>query len=303
MSKKTNKATTGTDGGLVSRQYAKRSRIGEIWHRMKRNKGAVISLGFVALLFLLMIYSFLFISYDQVTATNPTLRFSTPSLEHPFGTDDLGRDLFLRTLYGIRYSLLIGIGAAAMSLAVGLVLGAIAGYFGGHIDNLIMRATDILSSIPGMLLGMVIVAVLGQNLMNLLIAVSLPSIPRFARMTRASVLTVSSQEFVEAARAIGKSSFRIIFTEVVPNGLSPIIVTTTTMVGTAILVAAGLSFLGFGVPVPTPEWGAMVSAGRAYIRAAPHLTYFPGLFIMISALAINIMGDGLRDALDPKLKR
>lgn len=287
----------------VSRQYAKRSHAGEIWHRIKRNKGAMVGLIFIAILLLIIVYSLFFIRYEQIMATNPELRLATPSLAHPFGTDDMGRDLFLRVLYGTRYSLVIGVVAVAISLVIGVALGSIAGYYGGQVENLIMRAVDIISSIPGMLLGMVIVTVLGQGLRNLIIAVSITSIFSFTRITRASVLTVRGQEYVEAARAIGMPNARIIFTEVVPNGLSPIIVTTTSMIGTVITVAASLSFLGFGIPLPTPEWGALVSAGRNVIRSAPHLTYFPGLFIMATVLAFNLMGDGLRDALDPKLKR
>jgi len=288
---------------LVSRQYAKRSRMGEIWHRMKRNKGAVVGMCIIIALILVMIYSALFISYDSITAMDATARLQPPSAAHPFGTDDSGRDLFLRVLYGTKYSIAIGVGAVCVSLIVGLILGAIAGYFGGIVDDIIMRLSDILASIPATLMGMVIVTVLGQSLRNLLFAVGVTAIPAFIRITRSSVLTVRNQEYVEAARSIGMSNLRIIFTQVVPNGLSPIIVTVTSRIGAAIIESAGLSFLGFGVPVPEPEWGALISGGRNFIRTAPYLTLFPGLFIMITVLAFNIMGDGLRDALDPKLKR
>ena len=288
---------------LVSRQYAKRSRMGEIWHRMKRNKGAVVGMCIIIALILIMIYSAIFISYDSITAMDVTARLQPPSAAHPFGTDDSGRDLFLRVLYGTKYSIAIGVGAVCVSLIVGLILGAIAGYFGGIVDDIIMRLSDILASIPATLMGMVIVTVLGQSLRNLLFAVGVTAIPAFIRITRSSVLTVRNQEYVEAARSIGMSNLRIIFTQVVPNGLSPIIVTVTSRIGAAIIESAGLSFLGFGVPVPEPEWGALISGGRNFIRTAPYLTLFPGLFIMITVLAFNIMGDGLRDALDPKLKR
>lgn len=237
------------------------------------------------------------------TAMNSALRLQPPSAEHPFGTDDMGRDLFIRVVYGTRYSIVIGIGAVGISLIAGLLFGATAGYFGGVADDIIMRISDILASIPAMLLGMVIVTVLGQSLTNLLIAVGLTAVPAFIRITRSSVLTARNNEYVEAARSIGMSNFRIIFTQFVPNGLSPIIVTVTTRIGAAIVESAALSFLGFGVPVPTPEWGALISVGRNFIRTAPHLTYFPGLFVMVTVLAFNVMGDGLRDALDPKLKR
>jgi peptide/nickel transport system permease protein len=215
----------------------------------------------------------------------------------------MGRNVFLRTIYGSRYSLSIGFLAAAISTVLGVFLGSLAGYYGGLVDDIIMRASDVLASIPGMLLGMVIITVLGQSLQNLIIAVGVTGVPIFVRITRASVLTIKNQEYVEASRAIGMSHLRVIFTQVLPNGLSPIIVTFTSSLGLSIIVAASLSFLGFGVPVPKPEWGTLVSAGRNYIRTSPNLMSFPGLFIMITVLAFNLLGDGLRDALDPKLKK
>ena len=291
------------NGVLVSRQYAKRSQIADIWHRMKRNKGAVAGFIVVVLILLMALYSFLFIDYASVTAMNPAERMQQPSLNHLFGTDDAGRDMFLRVVYGSQYSVIIGIGSVGIALILGLFLGAIAGYYGGLADDLITRASDILASIPATLLGLVIVTVLGQSLTNLVFAVSATAVPAFIRMSRSSVMTVRGQEYVEAAKAIGMKNAKIIFSQVVPNGLSPLIVTTTARMGSAIIEAAGLSFLGFGVPVPRPEWGALISAGRMYIRTAPYLTFFPGLMIMVVVLAFNLMGDGLRDALDPKLKR
>ena len=196
---------------LVSRQYAKRSRMGEIWHRMKRNKGAVVGMCIIIALILIMIYTAIFVSYDSVTAMDVTARLQGPSAAHPFGTDDMGRDLFLRVLYGTKYSIAIGVGAVCVSLIVGLILGAVAGYFGGIVDDIIMRLSDILASIPATLMGMVIVTVLGQSLRNLLFAVGVTAIPAFIRITRSSVLTVRNQEYVEAARSIGMSNLRIIF--------------------------------------------------------------------------------------------
>ena len=230
-------------------------------------------------------------------------RFQPPSLQHPFGTDDMGRDMFLRTIYGARYSLVIGFGASTISLIIGMSLGAVAGYYGGILEDILMRLSDILASIPGMLLGMCIVVVLGTTLLNLLIAVGICGIPGIMRITRASIISNRSHEYVEAARAIGMSNLNILFTEVLPNGLSPIIVSFTAGLGATILIAASLSFLGFGIPVPLPEWGALISGGRNYIRSSPFLMTYPGLFIMITVLAFNLLGDGLRDALDPKLKK
>ena len=281
----------------------KRSRFEEIWHSIKRNKGAIVSMCILGVLILIVIYSMIFISFEDIMRTDDAAILVKPCKEYPFGTDDMGRDNFLRVLYGTRYSLVIGVVAVALALIVGVAIGAVAGYFGGRVDNLLMRANDIISSIPSMLLGMVIVTILGQSLTNLIIAVAVPTVCVFARITRASVLTVRGQEYVEAAKAIGMPNWRIIFSEVVPNGLSPIIVTATTMIGNSITVAASLSFLGFGVPLPTPEWGALISGGRSLIKIAPYLSTAPGVFIMITVLAFNILGDGLRDALDPKLKR
>lgn len=287
---------------LVAKKYKKRSQFGDLFHRMKKNKGAMVGLGIIIALFIILFCS-LFISYKSVTANDLSSRLQPPSWQHLFGTDDMGRDMFLRTIYGSRFSLIIGFGSTFFAAFIGVTIGAIVGYYGGIVDDIMMRFTDILSSIPGILLGMVIVSVLGGSTINLIIAVGVCSIQYYIRMTRASVLSIRNHEYVEAARAIGMSDFKIIFTQVLPNGLSPIIVTFSATIGIAILVAAGLSFLGLGVPVPNPEWGALVSSGRNYLRTAPYLSTFPGLFIMITVLAFNMLGDGLRDALDPKLKR
>ena len=286
---------------LITDKYKKRSRFGDIFIRIRRNKGAFVGMIIVALLLLTVLGS-LFISYESMTETNAVDRFASPSWKYPFGTDNMGRNMFLRTIYGTRYTVAIGFSAVAIATIVGVALGSIAGYFGGLTEDLIMRASDVLASIPGMLFGMVIVNTLGQSLQNLIIAVGVTSIPMFIRISRASVLSLRNQEFVEAARAIGMSSFRIIFRQVLPNGLAPIIVIFTGSLGMAVMVGASLSFMGYGVPVPTPEWGALVSGGRNYIRTSPFIMTYPGLLIMITALAFNLLGDGLRDALDPKLK-
>ena len=288
---------------LVSQQYSKRSQIVDIWKRLKKNKGALVGLIILAIILLMALYSILFIDYDSVVAMNISERMQGPSLKHPFGTDQSGRDMFLRVVYGSQYSVVIGIGSVVISLIIGSSLGSLAGFYGGLVDDIITRVSDVLASIPSALLGMVIVTVLGQSLTNLVIAVSVTAIPSFIRMSRSSVMTVRSQEYIEAAKAIGMSNAKIIFAQVVPNGLSPLIVTTTARMGSSITQAAALSFLGFGVPVPTPEWGALISDGRIHIRTSGYLTFFPGLMIMIVVLAFNLMGDGLRDALDPKLRR
>jgi len=284
------------------KRYKRRSRFGEILHRIRRSKSAMA--GSIIIILLLMVFiGSLFIDFKSVTATAAADRFATPSWRLPFGADLMGRNTFLRTVYGTRYSLVIGFASAGIAAIIGVVLGSFAGYYGGSADDIIMRASDVLASIPGLLLGMVIVTVLTQSLQSLIIAVGVTAVPVFIRITRASILSVKSNEFVEAARAIGISNLRIIFTQVLPNGMSPIIVTFTASIGVSIIVGAALSFLGFGVPVPHPEWGALVSAGRNYMRVAPHIITFPGLFIMITVLGFNLLGDGLRDALDPKLKK
>ena len=297
---KTSYATGQT--GLVSRKYRKRSQMGEIVHHISKNKSAVIGFFILCVIFLAFIVS-LFMDMQTINKGIIADRFSAPSLQYPFGTDGMGRSVLLRVVYGTRYSLAIGFGAVLLSTVIGVTLGSISGYYGGRVDDVIMRISDILASIPGLLLGMVIMTMLEQNLQNLILAVGLTGAPVFIRMTRASILTVRNNEYVEAAHAIGLRNPRIIFTHVLPNGLSPVIITVTASLGITIIVAASLSYLGFGVPVPHPEWGTMVAGGREYARSAPWLMSFPGAFIMLTVLAFNLLGDGLRDALDPKLKR
>ncbi len=291
-----------TDAPVKAKQKKKRSRMGEIWHRIKKNKGAVVGLIILAALVLLLIISF-FMPFKMVTNGVVKDRFTPPGAKYPFGADNQGRNVFYRVVYGTRYSLAIGLGSVAFGLVIGVIAGSYAGYYGGQVDNIILRCSDVLASIPGMLMGMVIVTVLGTSIRNLIIAVGVQCVPQFLRITRASILTVRDNEYVEAAKAMGLSDTRILFTQVLPNGLSPIIVSVTATLGTVIILAASLSYLGFGVPVPHPEWGAMISSSRDFIRTAPYLVTYPGIFIMITVLAFNLVGDGLRDALDPKLKR
>ena len=286
----------------VVKQYRKRSQFGELFHRIRGNKGALAGMIILGLL-LLIFFGSLFIPFESATARNVPMRFTPPSLQYPFGTDNMGRNMFIRVIYGIRYSLAIGFGAAGMSTVLGVTLGSVAGYYGGKVDNLIMRLSDVLASIPGLLFGMVIVTTLGESLPNLIIAVGVTGTPIFIRMTRASILTVVQNEYIEASKSIGLRNPRIIFSHVLPNGLSPIIVTVTASLGITIIVAASLSYLGYGVPAPHPEWGKLISQSKEYARSAPYLLTFPGLAIMLTVLAFNLLGDGLRDALDPKLKK
>ena len=231
-----------------------------------------------------------------------TSAFATPSSAHLFGCDDMGRDIFSRILYGGRYSISIGIIAVMISVAFGMIIGALAGYFGGRIDNILMRILDVIQAIPGMLLMIVISAVLGPGFFNTIIALSVSSISGMARMLRAQMMKERDNEYVEAALSINCSKGRIIFSHLIPNCISPLIVQATMGVAQTITMAAGLSFIGLGVQPPLPEWGAMLSSARQFIRQSPHLVIFPGLAIAVTVLALNLLGDGLRDALDPKLK-
>jgi peptide/nickel transport system permease protein len=292
------------DKVLASRRYRKRSQLAEVWHRLIKNKGAFAGLLILMLLVLVAISVKHILNYDtQVVAQHISERLQKPSLHHIMGTDNLGRDIFFRLLYGTRFSLAVGLVSVAIALAVGTTLGAIAGYYGGAISDIIMRTTDIFFAVPNLLMAIVIVTALGANTLNLMIAVGVASVPQFVRITRATVLTVRNQEYVEAARAIGRNEFAIIFFHILPNCLSPIIVMVTLRVASAIITASSLSFLGMGVPPPAPEWGSMLSDGRRFLRGYGYITLFPGLAIMITVLAFNLVGDALRDALDPKLKK
>lgn len=292
------------DADTYVKSQKKRGQLSEIWRRMRRNKLAMVGLAIVCFLILVALFANQIADYEtMVIKQNVAIRLQGPSAEHWCGTDEFGRDIFARLVHGARISLLVGVIAVTIALATGGTLGAIAGYFGGVIDNVIMRVMDIFLSIPILLLAIMIVTALGSSMMNLMIAIGLASMPTFARVVRASVLSVKDQEYVEAARAIGAKTGHIILRHIMPNCLSPIIVQATLRVATAILSTASLSFIGLGMQPPAPEWGAMLASGRSFIRDAPHIVIIPGLLIMVTILALNLLGDGLRDALDPKLKR
>ena len=281
----------------------KRSMALEIWRRLRKNKMAMLGLVILVMLALTAIFADVIADYDtKVIAQDIKNRLQGPSMEHWCGTDEFGRDIFARLVHGSRVSLVVGLISVSISLLMGGALGAIAGYYGGRVDNVIMRIMDILLAIPSMLLAIAIVAALGTSITNVLIAIAISYVPTFARTVRASVLTVKDQEFIEAARSIGCSDWRIIIKYVIPNSMAPIIVQVTLGIAGAILSIAGLSFLGLGIQPPTPEWGAMLSNARSYIRDAWHVTIIPGMGIMLTILALNLVGDGLRDALDPRLK-
>ena len=292
------------DTSMQQQFYKKKKPLREILHRLFLNKMAVVGLCILLFFVLLAIFADVLFDYDtKVIAQNIGNMFSPPSREHWCGTDELGRDILARIVHGTRVSLEVGIVAVTFSMLIGVPLGAIAGYYGGRIGEVIMRGSDILSALPSILLALTIVTALGQSMINMMIAVGISAIPGYIRIVRASVMTVKDQEYIEAARAIGDNDFIIIFKHVLENCLGPLIVQATLRVATAIQSIASLSFLGLGIKPPTPEWGLMLSSGRDYLRDAPWLTIFPGIAIMLVVLSLNLLGDGLRDALDPKLKK
>lgn len=282
----------------------KRSRFKETWRRLKKSRNAMIGLALITIIILAALIAPLLFDYDtQVIQQNIPERLQVPSWTHPFGTDSFGRDMFARIMYGARTSLMIGAISCLICCTTGVLLGAIAGFFGGKVDDIIMRFFDILLAIPSTLMAIVLVAAFGTNLFNIIIAVGLPTLPQYVRITRASVMTIKQQEYVEAARAVGATNFQIIRMHILPNCLAPVLVQATLRVATVIADAAGLAFLGLGIPAPRPDWGGMLAAGREFLRDYPHTVLFPGLAIMLTILALNLLGDGLRDALDPKLKK
>ncbi len=289
---------------LTSKKYAKRSTMGEVWHRLKKNKGAMFGLFLaIAIIIIALISPYIFDYETEVIKQNIPGKLKWPSAEHPFGTDELGRDVMARVFYAARYSLAVGIVAVAIATVIGVTLGCIAGFMGGAVSEIIMRITDIFCSIPTMLMAIAIVSAFGVSLTNLMLAVGITSAPQFVRIARASIMTVRNEDYVEAARAIGMPSWQIVVTHMLPNSISPLIVQATQRIASAIISASSLTFLGLGVPAPEPEWGGMLSGGRNFIRDYSYLTIFPGVAIMLTVLAFNLLGDGVRDAIDPKLKR
>lgn len=273
------------------------------WKRLLKNKGAVIGLSFLIILILIAIFAdFLYDYQTEVIEQNISERLQKPSLKHPLGTDDFGRDLLARIVHGSRMSLIVSFSSVAIAVIVGGALGSISGYFGGLADSVIMRITDIFLAIPMTLFAIVIVAALGPNTLNLTLALAISSIPIFTRIVRGAVLTVRDVEYIEAARAIGSTDTRIILGHIIPNCIAPIIVQITLRIATAIYNTSALSFLGMGVQPPNPEWGGILANGRNFIRDYSYLSIIPGFAIMLTILSLNLLGDGLRDALDPKLK-
>ena len=279
----------------------KTSQAAEVWRRLKRNRAAIVG-GVIVAIFVLVAVLAPLIAPFPPNEGDLGKRLQPPGRENLLGTDALGRDMLSRVIYGARISLQIQVVAVLIALVLGTVLGMVGGYYSGFVDNLLMRVMDILLAFPGIFLAIAIIAVLGPGLVNLMLAAGIYSVPQFARIVRGSVLSLKEKEFVEAARAAGESDFSILFRYLLPNSMAPIIIQTTLRMATVLLTASGLSFLGLGVQPPTAEWGAMLSTARSYIITAPHAATVPGLAIMFVVMGFNLFGDGLRDALDPRLR-
>lgn len=274
----------------------------DMWYRLKRNKSAMFGLTVIVVIIVAAVITAFTVDYSLVVETNPAQRLLSPSLSHPFGTDDMGRNILLRILYGARYSLAFGVICTLLSAVIGTILGAVAAFFSGKVDTIITFILDAIICIPGILLSLCLVAVLGVGFRNLIIAITVSSVPSFARIVRSIVLAVVGQDYIEAARTIGASNVRTIFVHALPNAIGLIIVNASMNVAGLIMAAAGLSFIGMGIQPPDPEWGAMLSNALKYMRTFPHIVIFPGLAIVLTAVSFNLLGDGLNDALDPRMK-
>lgn len=280
----------------------RKSKLADTWRLFKKRKTSVLGLIIFCSILLLVIAAPLIIDESMVTKMNYSAVQKAPSLEHPFGTDDLGRSMLARVLYGGRNSLTIGLISMVCALSCGVVIGSLCGYFGGMLDQVVMRVLDVVKSIPTTVLALAIVAALGANKQNLILAIMISQTPAQTRLVRSAVIGIAGREYFEACRACGTSTVRIIFKHIVPNCIGTVIIQASMAMAQMILQAASLSFIGMGIQPPEPEWGAMLSGARDYMSSAPWLMFFPGFFIMLSAYSFNLIGDGLRDALDPKLR-
>ena len=286
----------------AAKQHVEPTPFQEKWARLLRNKGAVAGLGIILLFIVLAIFAPLIVPHDPIEQ-NISIRKSPPFTEdHLLGTDELGRDMLSRLIYGARLSMIIGIIAVGIAMVGGVAIGTISGYYGGWFDRIVMRLVDIMLAFPYVLLTIVIVAVLGPSLTNAMIAIGISQLPRYVRLVRASVLAEKESDYVLAERSIGTSDLELMFGSILPNSLAPVIVQATLGVGEAILSSAALSFLGLGAQPPTPEWGLMIASSKEFVTSAWWIVTFPGLATLLAVLGFNLFGDGLRDALDPRLK-
>lgn len=303
------KIENNTIGRLTSQDAASRSFAQQVCLQYKRNKAAMVGLIFLCVLLLIVVATYIIdfatdgaFYTENVIAQNLRARLQAPSAQHWLGCDELGRDLLYRILWGARLSLLIGFVAVAISMLFGSGLGILAGYYGGKTDAIIMRIMDVFLAIPSMVLSIAVVTGLGTSTISLLLSIAVAQVPHFARVAKAAVISVKDSEFIEAARTLGANDFDIIIKNIIPNAMSPVIVQATLGTGNAILTVSSLSYLGLGIQAPAPEWGTILSTAKMYMRDAWHISVIPGLAIMLTVLTFNLMGDGIRDALDPKLK-
>ncbi len=286
----------------TEKKRRKSSYAADAWKLFRKNKAAMAGLVILAVFLFFALFADLIVPYEKAIEQNVQERLMAPCAEHWMGTDEFGRDLFARVVHGSRRSLSLGVGTTAVSLLLGGIIGACCGLYGSRFDSIVMRLCDILNSVPGLLFALAVVAALGSSMRNLLIAVTIVSLPGFIRIVRSVILSIVEQEYIMAARACDSSNRTIILRHILPNAMGPIIIQASMSVASMMLTAAGLSFIGMGVQPPTPEWGVMLSTARDYMTTAPYLLLFPGSAIALSALALNLVGDGLRDALDPKMK-
>ncbi len=301
-----NNGFPGSDAIEVSarlQKYKKKSQIKTIWFRLKKNRLAMFGLAVFMIMMSVVLTADLFMSYeDDAIAQNLSQRFRRPSQEHLLGTDQFGRDVMARVIYGGRISLFVGLATICVSLTAGSVIGASAAYYGGKTDNILMRIMDVFLAVPNTLMAITLVAALGTNLFNLILAMGISQTPRMSRIVRSSVLSIIGQDYIEAARACGTGDARIIFRHILPNAMGPILVQATQTVARSVITIASLSFIGLGISEPTPEWGSMLSEAKGLLRHHPYLAIAPGVAIVLSVMSLTLLGDGLRDAMDPRLK-
>jgi len=286
----------------IRKRFKSNSMMADVFRRFLKNKLALISLMILCVIVLCAVFANLIVPYNKAISQDIVNKLQPPSMQHWFGTDQFGRDVFARILYGTRISLLIGVCTTAGALLISGFLGSVAGYYGGRVDNIIMRLMDVLMCIPAILLAMTVIATLGQSIQNMIIAIGISQISGFCRIIRSVILNLKGMDFIEAAKSCGARDGRIILTHIIPNAIGPIIVQCSMNIAVSIIGAASLSFIGLGVSPPTPEWGIMLSEAKDHMRTAPYLSTIPGIAIVVTALSFNLLGDGLRDALDPRLK-
>ncbi|GHS96788.1 peptide ABC transporter permease [Synergistales bacterium] len=295
--------TTRFNASAVIHKYKKKSQWRTIWLRLKKNRLAMFGLALFILMMTAVVTADMYYDYEEdALSQNLSNRFNDPSREHPLGTDQYGRDVMARVVYGGRISLFVGLATICVSLTAGSIIGAAAAYYGGKVDEVLMRFMDIFLAIPNTLMAITLVAALGSSLVNLILAMGISQIPRMSRIVRSSVLSIVGQEYVEAARACGTSDARIIFRHILPNAMGPILVQVTQTVARSVITISSLSFIGLGISEPTPEWGSMLSEARSQLRYHPHLAIAPGVAIVMAVMSLTLLGDGFRDALDPRLK-